>query len=938
MKLVLKNQFVLMLALSFVITIFSFGENNKKYDEGKLYRHSLKNGMTVLTMERHIAPLIYHQLTYRVGSRDETLGITGISHVVEHLMFKGTPKYGKGEASKTITKNSGVFNAFTMNDMTSYYEYLPANKINIAFEIESDRMQNCMFNPTEFKSEIEVIKQERRMRTESQANGILQESMNSIAYNSHPNQNPIIGWPSDLSHISREDAFKYYKTFYTPNNAFLVLIGDFETEKMLETVKKYYENIPSGPAVPQVWSSEEPQKVRKSFTLYHADITQPSFRLAFHVPTYQDPDAAPLKLAAMILCEKSRDARLYKRLVETDQISTMAAGGFGMAKDPPLFQISVSVKSDSLVNKAESIVWDEIKKMQNGLVEDHELQKVKNRYKFSQSTNYIKNVDIGSRISRYETYFGWDFFNEFDNRVLSVNKKDIQRVMTKYFNPEQVTVGYSYPKEGSTKKKNKVNANSDEENPTDQENLIELSPDAFYFQPPFEALELMNSFIPGNENEVIKPKPIAPMIKTMKLNNGITIHTMENHLIPTVSIVGLFETGIMPECLEGEKPGISSFLSSVMNRGTKNLNYEQLSERMAFVPFSFSISGSYKSFFFQGNSLVENADEMMKTGYDLVTDPLLSQDDIDKVRPRELISARDRFKKTSIKAFYYMFNKVFEDHPLTKFNSTEESIKNIQKEDLVALHKKYLDPSRLTILMIGDMKPEEMKNLADKYFGNWKKAESAPLIIESPKVKTLSKKEIKVFPEKDYSECTINIGFAPFNDVKPEDEEIVAVLNHILAGSALTSRMGIELRDKQGLIYGIKSELWSKSDDIGYWKFDTKTGPKNTEKVIKGIFSEIKKLINDGITDTELNQAKQRLIGLLPFYVETPDDASQYVFEMIQNKQPFNFFDKKAERIISITKEDVLRIAKKYFTLDKFIVVVDGPIEEKSLDNLLNEL
>lgn len=938
MKLVLKNQFVLMLALSFAITIFSFGENNKKYDEGKLYRHSLKNGMTVLTMERHIAPLIYHQLTYRVGSRDETLGITGISHVVEHLMFKGTPKYGKGEASKTITKNSGVFNAFTMNDMTSYYEYLPANKINIAFEIESDRMQNCIFNPAEFKSEIEVIKQERRMRTESQANGILQESMNSIAYNSHPNQNPIIGWPSDLSHISREDAFKYYKTFYTPNNAFLVLIGDFETEKMLKTVKKYYENIPSGPAVPQVWSSEEPQKVRKSFTLYHADITQPSFRLAFHVPTYQDPDAAPLKLAAMILCEKSRDARLYKRLVETDQISTMAAGGFGMAKDPPLFQISVSVKSDSLVSKAESVVWDEIKKMQNGLVEDHELQKVKNRYKFSQSTNYIKNVDIGSRISRYETYFGWDFFNEFDNQVLTVRKEDIQRVMTKYFNPEQVTVGYSYPKEGSTKKKNKVNVNSDEENPTDQENLIELSPDAFYFQPPFEALELMNSFIPGNEDEVIKPKPIAPMIKTMKLNNGITIHTMENHLIPTVSIVGLFETGIIPECLEGEKPGISSFLSNVMNRGTKNLNYEQLSERMAFVPFSFSISGSYKSFFFQGNSLVENADEMMKTGYDMVTDPLLSQDDIDKVRPRELISARDRFKKTSIKAFYYMFNKVFEDHPLTKFNSTEESIKNIQKEDLVALHKKYLDPSRLTILMIGDMKPEEMKNLADKYFGNWKKAESAPSIIESPKVKTLSKKEIKVFPEKDYSECTINIGFAPFNDVKPEDEEIVAVLNHILAGSALTSRMGIELRDKQGLIYGIKSELWSKSDDIGYWKFDTKTGPKNTEKVIKGIFSEIKKLINDGITDTELNQAKQRLIGLLPFYVETPDDASQYVFEMIQNKQPFNFFDKKAERIISITKEDVLRIAKKYFTLDKFIVVVDGPIEEKSLDNLLNEL
>ncbi|MDP1995008.1 MAG: pitrilysin family protein, partial [Ignavibacteria bacterium] len=307
-------------------------------------------------------------------------------------------------------------------------------------------------------------------------------------------------------------------------------------------------------------------------------------------------------------------------------------------------------------------------------------------------------------------------------------------------------------------------------------------------------------------------------------------------------------------------------------------------------------------------------------------------------RPRELISARDRFKKTSLKAFYYLFNQVFEDLPATKFYSTEESINSIQKEDLEALHKKYLDPSRLTILMVGDLTPEAMKDLADKYFGNWKKSESAPAIIPTPKVKELTKKEIKVFTEKDYSECTINIGFAPFNDVKPEDEEIVAVLNHILAGSALTSRMGIELRDKQGLIYGIKSELWSKSDGIGYWKFNTKTGPKNTEIVIKGIFSEINKLFNEGITDTELNQAKQRLIGLLPFYVETPDDASQYVFEMIQNKQPFNFFDQKASRIVSVTKDDVLRIAKKYFTLDQFIVVVDGPIEENSLDKLINEL
>jgi zinc protease len=240
--------------------------------------------------------------------------------------------------------------------------------------------------------------------------------------------------------------------------------------------------------------------------------------------------------------------------------------------------------------------------------------------------------------------------------------------------------------------------------------------------------------------------------------------------------------------------------------------------------------------------------------------------------------------------------------------------------------------------MIGDMTIDEMKALANKHFGNWKNQFEAPKIIDTPPVNGFKIKEIKVFPEKDYTECTINIGFSPFNNINSDEDEIVAVLNYILAGSALTSRMGIELRDKQGLIYGIKSELWKRSDKIGYWKFNTKTGPQNVEKVITGIFKEIKKLFDDGITDTEIESAKNRQLGLLPFYVETPDDAAQIAFNAMKEKEPFDHFDHKAERILKITKDDIMRIAKKYLTIDNFIIVVDGPIEENSLDHLTGTL
>ena len=936
-------------------------EQKGKYEEGKVYRHQLKNGLTVLTMERHIAPLIYQQLTYKVGSRNERLGITGISHVVEHMMFKGTKKYGKGEASKIISQNSGIFNAFTANDMTSYYEYMPKNKIEIAFDIESDRMQNANFNPDEFKSEIEVIIQERRMRSESSSQGVLREAMNSLMFTSHPNRDPIIGWPNDLRTMTREDAYAYYKTYYTPNNAFLVLVGDFETDEILKLADKYYGAVPRGPEVKDITVFQEPQRVKKTLTFYHSDFSTPSIRMAFHVPTYQDPDAPALRVAGMILCEKSRDARLYKRMVEQGQLASSVAGGFGMAKDPTVFQISAGVKQDSSIERVEQIIWEEIKKMQTEPVTDHELQKIKNRYKYNQVTSYLKNGDVGSRISRYEAFFGWDYFGTFDKQVNEVTKEDIMRVMNKYFVEDGVNIAYMFPKEGEKKKK--VNNGEEEKTEEDFENLYNSEPEKFYFKTPLSETEnlipevsdisnvlmiakkLTEEISEGDlfsaeekNDEIIKPQPIAPLIKTFKLDNGITIQTIENHLVPTISVVGIIETGYIPETLEGKQPGIAVFLGDVMSRGTKELSYKELSERLAFVPFSFNVSGSHRGFYFQGSSLTENADEMMQTGRDMVLFPPLRNEDIEKLRAPHLMSARNRYKKTGIKAFYTMFNTLMGDHPITKYNSTEEGIKSIKREDLEKLYKKYFTPKNLTILMIGDMSAEAMRDLANKYYGDWKNEDGITEIPKTPPVGDYNQKIIKVFPDKDYKESTINIGFKVLNNLDVTDDEIISVLNYILASSALTSRIGVELRDKQGLIYGIKSEVWNTSDNFGYWKFNTKTGPENTGKVIKGIFSEIKKLLKDGITDEELAAAKNRQIGLLPFYIETPDDVAQIIFDSIKEKRPFDHFDKKGDRILSVTKEDVMRIAKKYFTLDAFYIVVDGPLEEKSLDHLVGEL
>lgn len=444
------------IALAAVCLVVSFGiAAPASYQEGRVYRHQLDNGLVILTMERHIARSSIISSTYRVGSRNERLGITGISHVVEHMMFKGTPKYGKGKASRAITDNAGVFDAFTANDMTSYFEYLPANRISLAMEIRiRPDAENASFDSAEFISELEVIKQERRMRTESSAQGVMAEAMNSVAYQSHPNRDPIIGWPADLGRMTRADAFHVLPDLLYTEQCLPRPCRRFRYRRHRGHGEEILRQGAARSCGPGMWGVDQPQRVRKTFhPPASRDVASPSFRMAFHVPTYADTDAAPLRLAGMILCERSRDARLHKRrLHRTGEDRHGCGRGHGDVEGSRTVLISVSVVPDSSVERAEAMVWEEIERMQREPVHDRELQKVKNRYRFTQVTEYVEELDIGTRLSRYEAFYGWDMFDVFDARVKGVTAAQIQDVMTNYFRRDQVTVGYLQPETPRGKK------------------------------------------------------------------------------------------------------------------------------------------------------------------------------------------------------------------------------------------------------------------------------------------------------------------------------------------------------------------------------------------------------------------------------------------------------------------------------------------------------
>ncbi|MBH0195063.1 MAG: insulinase family protein, partial [Nitrospira sp.] len=285
--------------------------------------HVLSNGMKVLLVEVPKAPVATVQVWYRVGSRNEVMGRAGLSHMLEHMMFKGTAKYPKGSFSRIIRKNGGVDNAFTGQDFTAYFENLSADRVELALELEADRMQGLILDNNEFTTEREVVKEERRLRSEDDPQGALVEALFAQTFLSHPYHWPVIGWFADLDAMSLDDLQRHYDTFYSPNNATLVVVGDIKADALLPTIKRLFEPIPKGPSPKQTISPEPDQRGERRIVLKR-EAQVPSVMMGFRVPNYSSDDAYALGLLESIL-SNGKSSRLYQSLVH-DQKNSLSVG------------------------------------------------------------------------------------------------------------------------------------------------------------------------------------------------------------------------------------------------------------------------------------------------------------------------------------------------------------------------------------------------------------------------------------------------------------------------------------------------------------------------------------------------------------------------------------------------------------------------------------
>lgn len=415
----------------------------------KEYR--LDNGLKVLIIEEHKAPVATFQVWYHVGSKDEPIGKSGLSHLLEHMMFKGTYRYGPGVLSRIVQKNGGMDNAYTTKDYTVYYEFLSSDRISIAIDLEADRMQNLIIDSKEILSEKSVVMEERRLRHEDDPQNSLFEEVVAAAFKVHPYQRPVIGWMSDLRSIERDDLYNYYKTYYSPDNAVIVIVGDVKSDEMIEKINRFFGDIPPSLSKKDVNFTEPEQRgERRVFLKKEAEL--PYILMAYHTPSFPHEDSYALDILSLIL-SGGKSSRLYQSLVYEKKIALSVSADYsGFNKDPYLFFFDATASPGKDIKDVEDSLYAEIEKIKTEPPYEREVQKAKNQIESSfimeQDSIYMQAMKYGM----FEILGGWRLIDRYLEGIKKVTPDDVVRVAKKYLTEENRTVGILIPTKNQNSK------------------------------------------------------------------------------------------------------------------------------------------------------------------------------------------------------------------------------------------------------------------------------------------------------------------------------------------------------------------------------------------------------------------------------------------------------------------------------------------------------
>ncbi len=845
-----------------------------------LLRTTLKNGLKVLLVVDHAAPVVALNVWVRVGSADEKPDEGGMAHVFEHMLFKGTERRAVGEIARTVEAAGGHINAFTGFDMTVYHITMASRDMTVGIDVLADAVLHSTFDPGELAKEQEVVLEEIRRGLDSPGR-VLSQSVFDTAYQQHPYRLPVIGTEKLVKSFSREQLLDFFERWYVPNNMTFVAVGDLDPKATLEQIREAFSDVEPRPDLSHPREAESPQSTPRSIVV-RRPFKQTLLGLAYPITAFSDPDTPYLDLLSMVL-GSGDSSRLYRNVKDRlEYVHTISTSAY-TPLDPGLFFVDATVEAER-IEDAIGTIASELQRMRAFGPSEVELERA--RVNLLANQVYEKETMQGQarKVGYYETLGGGiEAEAAYLEEVKRATPEDLQRVAQRYLEPERVNIAVLLPEEE---------------------------------RPDLQAASLLTALTSvGDGARELVGTPIRDGISGYVLPNGLRVIVKPNQSIPLVAMRLSFNGGQLGETEETQ--GLTSFLAEMLERGTQQRSAAQLAAEVEGIAGSLGGFSGRNSFGLTAEFLTDSLDTGLDLFADVLLHPAFPPDEIEKVRIERLAALKRREDRLSLKAFELFAQELFIGHPYRfPLIGNEASLKQLEREELARYYATYAQPTNGVLAIVGDVEPDAIVEAFASKLSDWQGPEKVELPARKLPPEPQGPREVSL--EKNKAQVHILLGFP---GLALDDPALPAldVLTQILSGQG--GRLFLELRDRKSLAYSV-SAFSIEGLDTGSFGVYIASAPEKLEEAIEGLRRELRRILEEPIAAEEVERAKGFLIGTQAVSLQRyGTQASLLSLEELYGLGAAHYLDYE-KRIQAVTLDDLQRVAKRLIRLDRPLIAI----------------
>lgn len=867
-----------------------------------VFERVLDNGLKVLVLPRKGVRIVVCDLFYPVGSYDEPPGKTGIAHFLEHMLFKGTDRFPKGSIDQLAFVAGGQANADTGEDRTHYWFSLPADRWELALEIEADRMTCARFDPNEVEAERQVVREERARDVES-PQARLDQNHQTLSYLRHPYRNPVLGWPNDLASITVADLEAFYRAHYRPDGAVLVFAGDLDPARVIARVEERFAEVPPGRARPAPPDGDEPpQSGRRSFVLAEPDAL-PRALLGWHTVASQHPDGPALDVLADIL-SAGRRSRLWRTLVEDRRLAGWVEALHAPGRRAGQFLVQLEAADDRIdPAKVEGAVFQIIAEATNDGPTEEEMSRVRNRFEAGWRWDQEDLLALATGVGEAALWGDWRDWQADHAAALAVDARDVRRVASKYLTESALTSGWLLrsddapaPSECGSARKGRGRT------------------------PATAAAADLTAGFPGPA-VVVRPKLVDYHPRRFKLANGLRVIHERRPGVGVAAVDFYVEGGWVRE----HSPGAAALTSRMLEEGSADRSAQEIAGAIEDVGGSLELSSAW--------SALRTRSEDLALGLEVLGDvarrPAFPPDALEWTKQRLIADLKADLEDPAFRADQAFRRLVYGDHPLGRdYRGGVRDIQRLTRDDVVAHHRRHFSPENAFLVVVGEYDPARLKRLVEAHLGGWKSTgASLPAWPELPAAGRPRSRRIDCAGEQVH----IVLGHRGITRHDP-DFDALLILDHILgSGPGFSDRLGRIVRDEMGLVYSIGGGATDSADVLpGLFRIYAGTMPEEADRVVAAVAEQIRAVHHGDFSDEEVTRVQRYLTGAALFELQTVEQRAERIVDLERLSLPLDEPRTWPARVAAITPAQVRDVARRRLNPDGLFRVELGPIARRT--------